>query len=149
MRMEIDLDYIKQIIEFAKESGLKEIEIAEGQRSFRFVLTKDEVVPVTRPSIPQPIEVVEKVSEETNQQLSTHQIKSPMVGTFYASPAPGEQPFVNTGQRVQEGDIICLIEAMKMFNKVRADRSGVLKRVLIEDGGVVEYDQTLFEFEEA
>ena len=149
MRMEIDLDYIKQIIEFAKESGLKEIEIAEGQRSFRFVLTKDEVVPVAQPSIPQPIEVVDKGSEEIEKLLSTHQIKSPMVGTFYASPAPGEQPFVNPGQRVQEGDIICLIEAMKMFNKVRADRSGILKRVLIEDGGVVEYDQTLFEFEEA
>ena len=65
------------------------------------------------------------------------------------APSPDDQPFVNLGQRVQEGDVICLIEAMKMFNKVRAERSGILKRVLIEDGGVVEYDQTLFEFEEA
>ena len=149
MRMEIDLDYIKQIIEFAKESGLKEIEIAEGQRSFRFVLTKDEVTPLTQPSIPQPIEVVEKVSEETNQQLTTHQIKSPMVGTFYRKPAPDKEPFIEVGQTVKKGDTVCIIEAMKMMNQVKSEFDGKVIAINIEDGDPVEFGQELISIEKS
>lgn len=141
--MEIDLKYVKKMIALAKESGLKEIEVAQGDRSFRFVLTHDEPKKVEA-QVEAPKEI-----EEKSVPSNVHSIRSPMVGTFYLAPSPDDQPFVNLGQRVQEGDVICLIEAMKMFNKVRAERSGILKRVLIEDGGVVEYDQTLFEFEEA
>ncbi|MAH61160.1 MAG: acetyl-CoA carboxylase, biotin carboxyl carrier protein [Legionellales bacterium] len=147
--MEIDLKYVKKMIALAKDSGLKEIEVAQGDRSFRFVVSHDEPRAVERVvESPKKIEAPKEVEKQIFPS-NLHSVKSPMVGTFYLAPSPDDQPFVNLGQRVQEGDVICLIEAMKMFNKVRAERSGILKRVLIEDGGVVEYDQTLFEFEEA
>lgn len=74
-------------------------------------------------------------------------MKSPMVGTFYRSSSPTADPFVTEGQSVKEGDTLCIIEAMKMMNQVQADRAGVIKKVLVDNGSTVEFDQPLFEFE--
>jgi acetyl-CoA carboxylase biotin carboxyl carrier protein len=148
--MTVDLDYLKEIIAVAKESGLSEIEVSEGERTYRCVIQPTE----QRQQSQQPIIPIEVVQEEEKlpepePKLDLHEVKAPMVGTVYLSPSPGESPFVKEGQKVEAGDVLCLIEAMKMFNKVKADRSGKIKNSLIQDGHSVEFDQTLFELDEA
>ncbi len=147
--MGIDIKYLKEIIAVAKESGLNEIEITEGDQSFRFVVDKMNVpeVPTPATQVTPPAPIPQEPVKEVRDDL--FKVRSPMVGTSYLSPSPGSQPFVNVGQRVKEGDVICLIEAMKMFNKVRASKNGVVRRILVEDGGAVEFDQALIELDEA
>ena len=143
--MAVDLDYLKEIIAVAKESGLSEIEVTEGERTYRCVIQSFQSIQ-TEPV--KPVQVV--TSTTTVEEPKTnhyHSIKSPMVGTVYLAPSPGDPAFVNEGQTVNKGDVLCLIEAMKMFNKVKADRAGVVKSCLIKDGGCAEFDQVLFEIE--
>ena len=82
--------------------------------------------------------------QETEQTVQGHNVTSPMVGSFYASPAPGSPAFVSVGQTVSVGDVLCIIEAMKMMNQIEADKSGIIGAILVEDGEPIEFDQPLF-----
>ena len=146
----MDLRKVKKLIELLEESEVSEIEIHEGEESVRIArhgsgMTQTIIqgpVPGHPPGtimahLPQQPAAVQAV--ETG-----HVIKAPMVGTFYSSAAPDTPPFVEIGQSVKEGDVLCIIEAMKIMNQIEADASGVISKVLVESGDPVEYGQPLF-----
>ena len=142
----MDLRKIKKLIEMLQESDLNEIEVKEGEESVRINRKKGDV------EIPQQIvapqgqskEIVENV-DEPEENLSF--IQSPMVGTFYRSPAPGKPPFVEIGQRVKKGDTICIIEAMKMMNQVKSEFDGKIVDIKVENGQPVEFNESLVSIE--
>ena len=145
----MDLRKVKKLIELLEESGLSEIEITEGEDKVR----------ITKGGKPSPqVKAIETTQE--SETLSTsepvdahpqtkinngfHEIKAPMIGTFYQSPDPDSEAFVKVGDPVSEGDTLCIIEAMKMMNKIESDISGTIERVLVQNGDPVEFDQVLF-----
>ena len=144
----MDIRKVKKLIELLQETGVGEIEIHEGEESVRisrFGVTQPAMVENKHPatvSVPATTEVKEETSKA--KTIEGHAVKSPMEGTVYLAAAPGEEPFVDIGKRVNEGDTLCVIEAMKMFNQIEADKSGVVSARLIENGNPVEYDQPLF-----
>ena len=150
----MDTRRIKKLIELVKETGIGELEVKSGEESVRISCQSSaapvptqvaQPVAVSTPAPAQP--VVE--SDNATQQLPTgYQQKSPMVGSVYLASAPGAKPFVAVGDRVSEGDTICLIEAMKMYNKIEAEKSGVISARMVENEQPVEYDQVLFIIEE-
>ncbi len=147
----MDTRRIKKLIELVKETGIGELEIKSGDESIRIscqsvqppqpVQTTHYAAPATAP---EPTTTSSTAAEEPSQAAVGHRVKSPMVGTIYLAPTPGAQPFVSVGQRVKPGDTLCLIEAMKMFNKIEVDKAGVISARLIENEQPVEYDQSLF-----
>ena len=156
----MDIRKVKKLIEMLEESQLNEIEIKEGEESVKLV--KAITVPVQEQIVtsniaataPQPIAMNEVTSVESDTKESTEPetisgktIDSPMVGTFYAAPNPGAKDFVSVGDKISEGDVLCIIEAMKMMNEVKADSSGIIKQVLIENAEPVEFGQPLFVIE--
>ena len=158
----MDIRKIKKLIEMLEESQLSEIEITEGEESIR--LSRGSTAPnapvlaaaiappsapaeVTPSYIPQPaIPVADPGIPEPDETIGA--LCSPMVGTFYASPNPDSKPYVEIGSRVSVGDTLCMIEAMKIFNQVDAEVSGVVKKILKNSGDPVEYGETLFVIEE-
>ena len=142
----MDIRKIKKLIDLIQESDVAEIEIHEGEESVRISRNGTAPVmmaapaavaaPVAAPAAP----AVEAAPAETN---TANAVKSPMVGTFYRSSSPETASFVEVGQTVAAGDIICIIEAMKMFNQIEADRSGTVKSILVENGHPVEFDEPL------
>lgn len=145
----MDIRKIKKLIDLIKESGIAEIEIHEGEESVR-ISSASSIAPVVMPApaIAAPAIVptttaapVETAAPETNNHENA--VKSPMVGTFYRSSSPEAGTFVEVGQSVSAGDVICIIEAMKMFNQIEADRSGTVKAILVENGHPVEFDEPL------
>lgn len=153
----MDIRKVRKLIELINETGVAEIEIHEGEESVR--VTRMQPTPnqtVYAPaSIPAavnygapPVSPTEKSLSKDEQTLSGHIVRAPMVGTLYVSNAPEQPPIVQVGDRVNKGDTICIIEAMKMFNQIEADASGVIKARLVENGVPVEYDQPLFIIEE-
>ena len=156
----MDIRKVKKLIEMLEESQLNEIEIKEGEESVKLV--KAISVPVQEQIVtsniaataPQPVAMNEVTSIESDTKESTEPetisgktIDSPMVGTFYAAPNPGAKDFVSVGDKISEGDVLCIIEAMKMMNEVKADSSGIIKQVLIENAEPVEFGQPLFVIE--
>ena len=156
----MDIRKVKKLIEMLEESQLNEIEIKEGEESVKLV--KAITVPVQEQIVtsniaattPQPVAMNEVTSVESDTKESTDPetisgktIDSPMVGTFYAAPNPGAKDFVSVGDKISEGDVLCIIEAMKMMNEVKADSSGIIKQVLIENAEPVEFGQPLFVIE--
>ena len=156
----MDIRKVKKLIEMLEESQLNEIEIKEGEESVKLV--KAITVPVQEQIVtsniaataPQPVATSEVTSVESDTKESTEPetisgktIDSPMVGTFYAAPNPGAKDFVSVGDKISEGDVLCIIEAMKMMNEVKADSSGTIKQVLIENAEPVEFGQPLFVIE--
>lgn len=147
----MDIREIRELIELLDETGVAEIEIKKGDESVRIVSSR--AATAIQPAITYasalpaaaPANSLEQ-SELNNKPMppSGHSVKSPMVGTAYLSPSPTADPFVTIGQRVEVGDVLCIVEAMKMFNHIEADQSGVLLTRLIENGQPVEYDQPLF-----
>ena len=137
----MDLAEIKELIALLKESGLAELEVAEGERRIRIVHSH----PATAVAAPlaQPSPVAEQ-SKETPTQAAGDTIPAPLSGTFYRAPAPGEPPFVDVGSKVAAGDVLCIIESMKMMNKVRSERTGEIVEVLLEDGRAIESGTALF-----
>lgn len=129
-----------------EESDIAEIEIHEGEESVR-ISRGGSAIPVQAVAAPAasvalpPTTTPEKPTEP---EISGHQIKSPMVGTFYRSPSPGTKSFVEEGQRVNVGDTLCIIEAMKILNQIESDKAGTLVKVMVENGQPVEYNQPLF-----
>lgn len=148
----MDIRKIRKLIELIEETGIAEIEIKEGEESVRLSRASQyapkQIVEQPVISASAPKEVVSDVGTENKDspkpQASGHSVKSPMVGTMYTAPSPDAAPFVKPGQKVNIGDTLCIIEAMKMFNEIEADKAGVIKECLVDNGQPVEFDQPLF-----
>jgi len=125
----MDIRKVKKLIELLDESGIAEIEITEGEESVR----------ISRYSAHAPVAAPVEVVEEDG-----YEVTAPMVGSYYAASSPGAAPFVQVGDRVNEGDTLCIIEAMKMMNQIEADVSGVIKSIRMQNGEPVEFGQVLF-----
>ncbi|MBM4191564.1 MAG: acetyl-CoA carboxylase biotin carboxyl carrier protein [Gammaproteobacteria bacterium] len=149
----MDIRKVKKLIELLEESGISEIEIKEGEESVRISRTPSGAV-VSQPtsftalSIPAPGAAaiasapVAKVASPASS--SDHLVQAPMVGTYYSAPAPGAKAFVQVGDEVKVGQVLCIIEAMKMMNQIEADHAGKITSVLVQDGDPVEFGQPLF-----
>lgn len=151
----MDLRKLKKLIDLVEESGIAELEVTEGEEKVRITrVTQNNqmfaqamqyhqlppAAPAAAPlAAPAPAAVVE-VAPANNAAA----VKSPMVGTFYRSASPGSKPFIEVGQQVAVGDTLCIIEAMKLMNEIEADRAGVVKAIVAEDGQPVEYGEPLF-----
>lgn len=147
----MDIRKVKKLVELLEESGITEIEIKEGEESVRIsrgvpaAPVSQIVVPQTSVATAAEAPVSPNTATEREPELpSGHAIRSPMVGTFYEAPAPGQKPFAEVGDSVQTGDTLCVIEAMKMLNQIEADKAGVIKAKLVENAQPVEYGQALF-----
>lgn len=148
----MDMRKIKKLIELLQSTGIAEIEIREGEESIRITQETKNTAPIitgipqfaqAQPPTPQVIEVKPEKSAAA-ATADKHTLKAPMVGTVYLSATPGSKPFVEIGQSVKIGDVICLIEAMKMFNQIEADKAGVISARLVDNGTPVEFNQPLF-----
>ncbi len=150
----MDLRKLKKLIELVEESGIGELEITEGEEKVRISKSGSMVqgyvnAPMALQSIAAPAATAIQEAETAAKDAlpDGHMVKSPMVGTFYRSSAPGANAFVEVGQTVKEGDTLCIIEAMKLLNEIESDKSGVIKAILVESGQPVEYGEPLFEIE--
>lgn len=154
----MDIRKVKKLIEMLEESSLNELEIKEGEESVKLVKSVG-IVQQSQVSAPlstiQPLNESSSVAPNENSEDDTKEqnilgksINSPMVGTFYNSPNPGADAFVKVGDSVSEGDVLCIIEAMKMMNEVKSDFNGTIKEILISDSEPVEYGEVLFVIEE-
>lgn len=146
----MDIRKVKKLIEMLESSELEVIEIQEGEESVRLVKKQTETVVshVTQnPADPVTEKTVIGHSQEALSPIKAADgevITSPMVGTFYAGPSPGAKPFISVGDEIQEGDIVCIVEAMKMMNEIKSDFSGKVTSVLVENSEPVEFGQALF-----
>ncbi|EJM3340758.1 acetyl-CoA carboxylase biotin carboxyl carrier protein [Salmonella enterica] len=152
----MDIRKIKKLIELVEESGISELEISEGEESVRISRTtanagfpvmqqayaapmmqqpalSNAVAPATTPAMEAPAAA----------EISGHIVRSPMVGTFYRTPSPDAKAFIEVGQKVNVGDTLCIVEAMKMMNQIEADKAGTVKAILVESGQPVEFDEPL------
>ena len=146
----MDKRKVKKLIEMLENSNLEEIEIQEGEESVRLVKSHGNLRNITPQSIMVPQENKQEIiTEETQSNEETKEdsnsINSPMVGTFYASASPGAKPFVSVGDIVAEGDVVCIVEAMKMMNEIKSEFSGKVLSINVENAEPVEYGQSLFE----
>ena len=154
----MDLRKLKKLIDLVQESGIGEIEITEGEEKVRIChqapggapimmaapgMQPMQYGPATGPSAAAPAPAAAPPAPEPKG----HQLKSPMVGTFYRAPSPGAPPFVEIGQSVTKGQTLCIIEAMKLLNEIESDATGTVKAILVENGQPVEYGQPLFTIE--
>ena len=143
----MDIRKIKKLIELVEESGINELEISEGEESVRICRGAPVAAPMMQAAqMMQAASVVAPVAATTEAAapvVSGHIVRSPMVGTFYASASPDSPAFVDVGQHVNAGDTLCIVEAMKMMNQIEADRAGTVEAFLVEDGCPVEFDQAL------
>ncbi len=146
----MDIRKVKKLIELIEESDITELEIREGEESVRISRQGNGVqpavsysAPVSSPAIPAEA-ISTSTSPEPTRGDSDQAVKSPMVGTFYRAPSPTAQAFVEVGQSVKAGDVICIVEAMKMMNQIESDKSGTVEAILVENGQPVEFDQPLF-----
>ena len=146
----MDIRKVKKLIEMLESSELEEIEIHEGEESVRLVKNKTETI-VTQVQPNQTDTGVKKTESEQSEKKSPviespegEVITSPMVGTFYAAASPGAKPFISVGDEIQEGDVVCIVEAMKMMNEIKSDYSGKVISVLAENSEPVEFGQALF-----
>ena len=144
----MDIRKVKKLIELLETSDIAEIEIKEGEEAVRIsrsssVMTTV-VAPATAPAAaPAPSPVAAAEEKLASQTTSGHVVSSPMVGTFYRSPSPSSPPFVEIGTHVKAGDVVCIIEAMKMMNQIEAEKAGIIEAILVNDGEPVEFDQPL------
>jgi acetyl-CoA carboxylase biotin carboxyl carrier protein len=149
----MDLRKLKKLIDLVQESGIAELEITEGEEKVKIV--KGGVVsvspgpataaaPPAAPPTPSTAAAAAAAAPEAAPVVEGHIVKAPMVGTFYRSPSPDAKAFVEVGQAVKEGEVICIIEAMKLMNEIDTDAAGTVKAILVENGQPVEYGQPLF-----
>ena len=147
----MDLRKLKTLIELVESSGIAELEVSEGEERVRITRTVASVQQQHYAAAPQQIMAAAPVAitaaapvAATPAAVEGHIVKSPMVGTFYRSATPGAKAFVDVGQTVNNGDTLCIIEAMKLLNEIEADAGGVIKAILVENGQPVEFGQPLF-----
>jgi len=147
----MDLRKLKTLIELVETSGIAELEIQEGEERVRITRAGAQnhqavmfhaTQPMPVAAVPAPAPVAAEPAAPAAPE--GHVVKSPMVGTFYRSSSPGAKPFVEIGDTIQQGDALCIIEAMKLMNEIEADASGTIKAILAENGQAVEYGQSLF-----
>ena len=147
----MDLRKLKKLIDLVQESGISELEVTEGEEKVRIAKHYGAVatapvhhyaMPAALPGAAAPAAAAGLDDEDDLPE--GHVVKSPMVGTFYRSPSPGAESFVQVGQAVKEGETLCIIEAMKLLNEIESDASGVVKEILVENGEPVEFGQPLF-----
>jgi acetyl-CoA carboxylase biotin carboxyl carrier protein len=147
----MDIRKVKKLIELLEESNINELEITEGEESVRI----SRGAPVAAFAAPAPVAAAPVMAAPApvaaapaapaaSEELAGHVVRSPMVGTFYSSPAPDSPVFVEPGKAVKVGDVLCIVEAMKMMNQIEADKAGTIGAILVEDGEPIEYDQPLF-----
>ena len=149
----MDLRKLKKLIDLVEESGIAEIEVTEGEEKVRITRTTATAAPIyaaPAPAAAAPVAspaaaptAAAPAAAPAARDLSNAQ-KSPMVGTFYRAPGPNAAAFVEVGQQVKAGDTLCIIEAMKLMNEIEAEKSGVVKEILVENGTPVEYGEPLF-----
>ena len=153
--MQLDINKIARLLKVVSESDIAEIEIKEGEEQIKITRATAAVAPVVQPVAVAPVApaVVATVAPASAPAAAApapaaeetgHVMKSPMVGTFYRSANPEAPAFTEVGKTVKEGDTVCIIEAMKMMNQIAADKSGTIKKILVENGATVEFDQPLF-----
>ena len=151
----MDIRKIKKLIELVEESGICELEIAEGEESVRISRAStvapaplmQQYAPAPAPLAPAIAAAPAPMAAPAAEEISGHILRSPMVGSFYRSSAPGSKAFVEVGQSVKVGETLCIIEAMKMMNQIESDKAGVVKQILVENEDAVEFDQPLFVIE--
>lgn len=162
--MQIDIHKIARLIDLVSNSDIAEISLKQGDEELKISRPQPTVTQVA--ALPQttvvaapapvaaapapaaaPVPAAEAAPAAAAPVNSANLMRSPMVGTFYRSASPTAAPFVEEGQSVKEGDTLCIIEAMKMMNQIQADRDGTIKKILVENGSTIEFDQPLFEFE--
>ena len=152
----MDLRKLKKLIDLVEESGIAELEVTEGEEKVRIVKRGSGGNDVLSASAPAPSPPAAQAATvpaaagapaspqgEAPTSLEGHIVKSPMVGTFYRSGSPGAKPFVEVGDTVKAGQAICIIEAMKLMNEIEADKDGVIKAIMVENGQPVEYGESL------
>lgn len=149
----MDLRKLKTLIDLVGDSDIEELEVTEGDSKVRIVkssgVQQNQVVmmqPQAQMAAPvaAPVAAAPAAAPAAPAEVEGHVVKSPMVGTFYRCPSPGAASFVDIGKQVNEGDTLCIIEAMKLLNEIDADKSGVIKKILVENGQPVEFGQPLF-----
>lgn len=148
----MDLRKLKKLIDLVQESGISELEVTEGEEKVRIAKHygapaqgMQHYIPMAMPAAPAAPAGSSSVDLDDEDDLPEgHTVKSPMVGTFYRSPSPGADAFVQVGQTVKQGETLCIIEAMKLLNEIEADASGVVKAILVENGQPVEFGEPLF-----
>jgi len=147
----MDIRKVKKLIELLEESGVAEIEIKEGEESVRISRGMTQAAAPMQtfaPAAPAPVHLEAAApaveAAPAKAEVKGHQVKSPMVGTMYLAPSPGASNFVSVGDKINVGDTLCIVEAMKMMNQIDSDVSGTLKAILINDGEPVEFDEPLF-----
>lgn len=150
----MDIRKVKKLIELLEESNIDEIEIKEGEESVR--ISRNGAQALTMAAAPTPVlqappavaqaaaPAAPPPTEQPTSVSNGHSLRSPMVGTFYRSPSPTSAAFVEVGQAVNAGDVVCIVEAMKMMNQIEADKAGKITAILVENGEPVEFDQPLF-----
>lgn len=147
----MDIRKVKKLIELLEESDVTEIEIHEGEESVR--ISRQSSGYIAQPLSAAMAPVAAPTSADTSAapapspaapEIHGHTVKSPMVGTFYRAPSPGSKSFVEEGSQVAEGDTLCIIEAMKILNQIESDKAGIVKKILVENGQPVEYNEPLF-----
>ncbi|WP_118777036.1 acetyl-CoA carboxylase biotin carboxyl carrier protein [Haemophilus haemolyticus] len=155
----MDIRKIKKLIELVEESGITELEVQEEEGTVRISRAAPAVAPAavqyaaapvvtpTPAAAPTQAPAAATPAPAASDELSGHLVRSPMVGTFYRSPSPEAKAFVEVGQSVKVGDALCIVEAMKMMNRIEADKAGVVKAILINDGDAVEFDEPLIVIE--
>ena len=155
----MDIRKIKKLIELVEESGITELEVQEGEGTVRISRAAPAIAPAavqyaaapvvapTPTAAPAQAPAAATSAPAASDELSGHLVRSPMVGTFYRSPSPEAKAFVEVGQSVKVGDALCIVEAMKMMNRIEADKAGVVKAILINDGDAVEFDEPLIVIE--
>jgi acetyl-CoA carboxylase biotin carboxyl carrier protein len=146
----MDIRKVKKLIELLEESDVAEIEIHEGEESVRIsrnssmpaTIAAPIAAPVAAPAAP--AAAAPAMESEPSDEIQGHAVRSPMVGTFYRSPSPGSKPFVEEGQQVSVGDTLCIIEAMKILNQIESDKAGTVRKILVDNGQPVEYNEPLY-----
>ncbi|NHB96211.1 acetyl-CoA carboxylase biotin carboxyl carrier protein [Photorhabdus stackebrandtii] len=152
----MDIRKIKKLIELVEESGISELEISEGEESVRISRAlapqnfpaAQQYIPVQaqQPALANAVALSQTLPETISDRSATidgHVVRSPLVGTFYRTPSPDAKPFIEIGQHVNVGDTLCIVESMKMMNQIEADKAGVVKAILVENGQAVEFDEPL------
>jgi len=147
----MDIRKIKKLIELVEESGINELEISEGEESVRIsrgavisAAPMMQAAPMAAPVAAAPIAAAPAEASAAAPVISGHIVRSPMVGTYYASASPDAPAFAEVGKHVNAGDTLCIVEAMKMMNQIEADKSGVIKEILAQNEDAIEFDQPLF-----
>ena len=149
----MDLRKLKKLIDLVKESGIEELEITEGEEKVRINSGSKTVTASVAASLMTPTHVemprqaegaVISADDELSSVDEGFDMKSPMVGTFYRASDPDSAPFIEVGQSVTEGETLCIIEAMKLLNEIEAEKSGIIKKILVENGQPIEFGQSLF-----